>query len=357
MKIVFRVDSSIDIGIGHVMRCRTLAKALIAQGAIVQFVCRAHAGNCIETLRTDGFTVTALAAPTRNTKPAEWEDYAVWLGTSQAHDAEETIAALDGPIDWMVVDHYGIDASWERGLRDYVDRIMVIDDLANRQHDCDLLLDQNYVHGMETRYRDKVPPVSRRLFGPTYALLRPEYAKQRRTRQQRDGEIRRVFVFFGGSDPENLTGHVLEALSDPALADIAVDAVVGPNNPHRETLAKQAEARTGITLHSPRPHLADLMAAADLAIGAGGSTTWERCCLGLPSLVVCTGDNQRPACEALASDGVVVYAGDYEQAVECLHAHLAELASEPERLQRIATAGRELVDGRGAERVAGAVTR
>jgi UDP-2,4-diacetamido-2,4,6-trideoxy-beta-L-altropyranose hydrolase len=352
MKIVFRVDSSIDIGIGHLMRCRTLARGLRAQGALVQFICRAHAGSCIETLRADGFLVTALSAPTGNTEPAEREDYASWLGTSKVDDADETIAALDGPVDWMVVDHYGIDADWERRLRAHVDRILVIDDLANRQHVCDLLLDQNYVRGMQTRYTNKLPRESTCLLGPEYALLRPEYPEKRRMRQQSDGGIRRVFVSFGGTDPDNLTGRTLSAFTVSALEHIAVDVVVGANNPNRDALEAQASAGLQITLHEPRPHLADLMVKADVAVGAGGTTTWERCCLGLPSLVVSIAKNQQPACEALARDGVIEWVGHHDQvpAADLAEALMA-LTHDPARVRSLASASHALVDGNGTRRV------
>ncbi|KAF0282810.1 UDP-2,4-diacetamido-2,4,6-trideoxy-beta-L-altropyranose hydrolase [Spiribacter roseus] len=352
MRVAIRVDASVSSGVGHVMRCLTLAKALSAQGATVQFICRAHAGNCIEMLRADGFPVTALSASTGNTEPAEREDYAAWLGASQAHDTDDTIAALHGRFDWMVVDHYGIDADWERRLRGYVDRIMVIDDLANRQHDCDLLLDQNYVHGMQTRYTNKLPRESTCLLGPEYALLRPEYPEQRRIRQQSDGEIRRVFVFFGGTDPDNLTGRTLSAFTVSALQHISVDVVVGANNPNRDALEAQASALPQITLHEPKPHLADLMAKADLAVGAGGTTTWERCCLGLPSLVVSIAKNQQAACEALARDGVIEWVGHHDQVTAAdLAEALIALTHDPARVCSLASASRALVDGNGTQQV------
>jgi UDP-2,4-diacetamido-2,4,6-trideoxy-beta-L-altropyranose hydrolase len=303
-------------------------------------------------LRADGFPVTALSAPTGNAEADEREDYAAWLGASQAQDADETIAALDGRFDWMVVDHYGIDAGWERRLRAHVNQIMVIDDLANRQHDCDLLLDQNYVYGMRTRYANKLPRESTCLLGPEYALLRPEYPEQRRLRQQSDGEIRRVFVFFGGTDPDNLTGQTLSAFTASALQHIAVDVVVGANNPNRDALEAQAAATPQITLHEPQPHLADLMAKADLAVGAGGTTTWERCCRGLPSLVVSIAKNQQPACEALASDGVIEWVGHHNQVTSGdLAGALMALTHDPARVRSLASASHALVDGNGTQRV------
>lgn len=187
---------------------------------------------------------------------------------------------------------------------------MVVDDLGNRDHDCDVLLDQNYSSDPQARYRGRVPNQAIQLLGPRYALLQPEYAAYRAELSPHSGQVRRIFIFFGGTDPENLTGVCLQALAESGLRDIAVDAIVGPNNPNRETLAEQAGRIPQVTLYSPRPHLADLMASADLAIGAGDTTTWERCCLGLPSVVISIAEDQRLTCISLANDGLIFYAGD-----------------------------------------------
>lgn len=349
-----RVDASVEMGLGHLTRCRTLAGALRSHGAEVRFVCREHPGHQIERLRADGYRVEPLPAPEPSpAAPVAGEDHARWLGVSQSRDAEETRAALEqAPVDWLVVDHYGLDRVWECALRTAVDRIMVIDDLADRRHDCDLLLDQNHVRDAETRYRGLVPESARLLFGPRYAVLHPEYRRARRGRRRRAGRLERVLVFCGGSDPHGLTGRALEALSRPALAHLAVDLVVGANNPHAETIARQAAARPRTRLHGVRPHLADLMADADLAIGAGGTTTWERCCLGLPALVVSIADNQRQICESLAADGLIRYLGHADAVgVDDLGEAILQLARDPDRLRRISVAGARTVDGRGTERV------
>jgi UDP-2,4-diacetamido-2,4,6-trideoxy-beta-L-altropyranose hydrolase len=297
------------------------------------------------------FSVTALPPPTASdiAHKAAGDDYAQWLGVPQAQDAAETLNALDGsPPDWLVVDHYGLDAAWEIVLRPQVGRILVLDDLANRPHDCDLLLDQNYAIDAAERYRGLVPAHARLLLGPRYALLHPAYAQYRRTLRPRDCSVRRVLVFFGGTDPYNLTGIALEALSTPTLADLAVDVVVGANNPHRERVSDQAAARPGTRVHGPRPHLADLMAAADLGLGAGGTTTWERCCLGLPTIVVSIAENQRPACEALAEDGLIVYAGHWTGVTaDALRDAITQLLRTPERLLALSTASRRSVHGEG----------
>lgn len=355
MNIAIRTDASTRIGLGHLTRCRTLAAALRERGAAVRFICRAHPGHRIADVSADGYPVAALPAP-----PAQDTadgDYAAWLGVTQAQDAVETSAGLtDDRPDWLIVDHYALDADWELILRPHVGRLLVIDDLANRRHLCDLLLDQNYTPAGAARYRGLLPPGSETLIGPAYALLRPEYTEYRRTLRQRSGQVRRVLVFFGGTDPQDLSGRALTALSAPALAHLAVELVIGANHPQREALAAQAAARPGTRVHGPRPHLADLMAVADLAIGAGGATTWERCCLGLPSLVVSVADNQRPACAALDADGLIRYLGHHDRVTSAtLRAAVLELLATPDRRRVLSTAGATLVDGRGAGRVSEAM--
>lgn len=356
MNIAIRVDASTRMGLGHLVRCRTLGQGLRAQGAQVRFICRAHPGHQLDALGADTFAVTGLPAPPTDIDPVAStaaDDYARWLGVPPPQDAAETLAALSGwRPDWLVVDHYGLDADWEQALRPQVGRILVIDDLANRAHDADLLLDQNHATDGEQRYAGLVPASARTLIGPRYTLLHPAYAEQRRNLRSPSRPVRRVLVFFGGTDPQNLTGLVLQALAAPELADLAVDCVVGATNPHRAQLARQAAARSCIRLYDPRPHLADLMAAADLAIGAGGTTTWERCCLGLPSLVVSIADNQRPACAALAAGTFIHYLGHRDSvSIETVRQAARQLIQDSARRQQFAAAGMALVDGLGTARV------
>ena len=310
MKIIFRVDASNRMGTGHLMRCLTLAEALRERGAGARFICRAHPGNLIELLRRHAMLVTVLPAPEQSTKETHAMDYAACLGVTKAVDAEQTIEALhaDHP-DWLIVDHYGLDADWEQRLRPHVDRLMVIDDLANRHHDCDLLLDQNYTKGSEDRYQCLVPENCRILLGPRFALLKPEYAAYRRTSRPRDGEVRRVLVFFGGSDRSNMTTLTIEALSAPEFGHLEVDVVVGASNLHCVEVEAQASSRPLTNLYGLRPHLADLMVQADISIGGGGATTWERMCLGLPIMVITLSENQQTISNLLAEQGLIRLVG------------------------------------------------
>ena len=353
MKVFFRVDASLFMGIGHFMRCLNLADALLERDAQVRFICREHKGHLIDKLSQKAIPVTVLPAPVITDTP-ESESYAAWLGVSQADDAKESIAALNNEEpDWLVVDHYGLDVEWEKQLRPHVKKLMVIDDLANRIHDCDILLDQNYSIEGKSRYEGLVTPTCNLLIGPCYALLRSEYLTYRKTLRERDGQVKRVFVFVGGSDPDNMTGMALKALSNNDLKHLHVDLVIGTNNQHREKLNLQAQLRGNVKIYGPRPHLADLMAKADIAIGAGGATTWERMCLGLPTLVISIAENQKPAAEALADAGYIYYAGHFSDIkLKKLSETIKLLEATADKLVEVSLQNKLLVDGLGTSRMA-----
>lgn len=337
MKVAIRTDASAEIGSGHVIRCLTLADQLRGSGGDVIFLCATLPGALSDLVRSRGY-VCAQLPPS--------------VASSVTIDADETKAALTeiipGILDWVVVDHYSLDFRWEQSVRACCRRLMVIDDIANRQHSCDLLLDQNYDD--QSRYQGLVPADCRLLLGPGYALLRPEYVESRRE-DFRIRPLQRVFVFFGGSDRGDLTGITLKALSAPEFIDLEVDLVVGANYAHYDTLSKLSSDRGKTAIHGPRLHLADLMAKADLAIGAGGVTNWERMTVGLPSLVITLADNQVPISEQLHQRGVIRLLGKSEDITEKLvrDALLEEIPT-GKYLKRIIPA-LAICDGQGAGRV------
>jgi UDP-2,4-diacetamido-2,4,6-trideoxy-beta-L-altropyranose hydrolase len=335
------------------MRCLTLAEALRERGARTRFVCRAHPGGLIELPQQRGMSVSALPEPKGAHPDTDSERYAYWLGVTQKEDAQQTIQALQGEHpDWLIVDHYGLDSAWERTLRGHAGKLLVIDDLANRQHDCDLLLDQNYSIGASARYRKLVPEGAALALGPRYALLRREYLQHRKALRAREGTVRRVLIFFGGSDPHNMTGMALDALSGAEFEGLEVDVVFGPNNAHHAFLDRAIAARPRTRSYGQRPHLADLMAQADLAIGAGGTTTWERLCLGLPSLAISIAENQEPTCEALSGAGLLRYLGRHDQVqTSAIARELRECIRKPEALLDLSGRGKLAVDGLGTMRL------
>ncbi|MDX9713881.1 MAG: UDP-2,4-diacetamido-2,4,6-trideoxy-beta-L-altropyranose hydrolase [Dissulfurispiraceae bacterium] len=311
MKVAFRADASIDIGTGHIMRCLTLADELRNRGAEINFICREHTGNLIDLIQGRGYLVVTLPlAESEYFLTPDDVAHADWLGDSWQQDAADTIAAL-GKVrtDWLIIDHYAIDHRWEEILRPHVSKIMVIDDLADRLHDCDLLLDQNLYMAMNTRYDNLVSGSCIKLLGPAYALLRPEFATARKKLRQRDGQIRRVLVFFGGVDPTNETEKALQALAGRSDRQYEVDVVVGISNPHKESIHKFCNSYDGFCYYCQVSNIAELMSTADLAIGATGATTWERCAMGLPALVTYVADNQKQIAESTDHAGVIICMG------------------------------------------------
>jgi len=336
------------------MRCLTLADALRHRGAATRILSRAHPGHLIDLVRQRSFDVTALPMGSQAISgTGDAEDYGAWLGATPDEDADQTRRALKGEhVDWLIVDHYGLDARWETSLRSCAAKLMVIDDLANRPHDCDALLDQNYADHPEARYEGLVSHQAVWMLGPRHALLRPEYLRYRWLERRRDGRVQRVLVFFGGSDPGDMTGMMFEALSMPQFAHLELHLVVGANYAHRERLERAASTRPGTYIHPPRPHLADLMWEADIAIGAGGSTTWERMCVGVPSIVISIARNQEPACRALADAGAILYLGSGEKVGKAdLIRALQQCQSHPEFLVDFSVRSQLMVDGFGTLRV------
>ncbi|MNL13123.1 UDP-N-acetylglucosamine transferase [compost metagenome] len=227
---------------------------------------------------------------------------------------------------------------------------MVIDDLANRPHDCDVLLDQNLCAGMETRYEGLVPEACLQLIGPRYALLRPEFRRARSGLSPRDGQVRRMLIFFGGVDATNETTKALEALEQLALPNLAIDVVVGASNPHQDVIRVRCERAPRTSLHVAVPHMAELMSRADLAIGAGGTTTWERCYLGLPTLILTLADNQVPLVQAVSAAKAAWNLGPAESVgVEEIQNALQRVISEPGEIAEVSRNAWSLMAGNDPE--------
>lgn len=343
--VAIRVDASIMIGSGHVMRCLTLADQIRALGGSVQFLCRHLTDFLRSHIEAAGHRLTIL--PARAGGADGDLAHSHWLGISQEQDAQDCRAALLGRPCWLVVDHYGLDARWEIQMAAQVANILVIDDLADRPHHCQAILDQNLRSDGDHAYEGKLPAKARRLMGPRFALLRPEF---RATSHRRRPGAPRLNLFFGSTDPLGMTLTALKALQG---LEIVADVVVGADNPGREAIAALCRTMPQATLHVQPRDFAALLGSADLALGAGGSTSWERCCLGLPTLIVSVAANQRPGTEALAKAGAAI---DLGQAGLVSSRQITDavtlLLSDPGKLAEMRAAAKALVDGRGAERVA-----
>ncbi len=338
MKVSFRTDASTAIGIGHVTRCMSLADALKAGGDSIDFVSRDLPTFLADEMRSCGYGLLALPPG-----PA-----------SEAADAAES-QSLAGRPDWWVVDHYALGRAWETAMRCTASRLLAIDDVG-RAHDSDLLLDQN-LHGTpDDRYVEQVPRHCTRLLGPRYALLRSEFGQARTTVAPRDGQVERVLVFLGGMDADNVTERVLQAIKLADLRDIGVDVVVGAKHPALNRIRTLSDAMPNARCHVQTSQMAGLMARADLAVGAGGTATWERCALGLPTLALCIAENQRGLLDAGSRAGILYVPDEADQRnPAALAMHLRALVGNTALRRGLSRSAFECVDGRGARRVAAAM--
>lgn len=372
MKIAFRTDASLQMGSGHVMRCLTLADALKARGAQCHFISRAHQGHLMEVIRQRGYTVNSLAAPVQqmqsaintiaitgqdaqNKKPKKLA-HETWLGNTWQADAQETSTTLASlKLDWLVVDHYGLDQRWENALAVHCCQLMVIDDLADRPHLCNMLLDQNLGRQPQD-YAGLVPIHCQVLSGPEYALLRPEFAALRTyslQRRQAQPALRQLLITMGGVDQPNATGQVLQALKTCELpAECRITVVMGLTAPwlkNVQELAEQMPWPTAVMVNVN--DMAQRMADSDLAIGAAGSTSWERCCLGLPTLMVVLADNQKEAAEHLQKAGAADCLSFGGLLLQDLHDRLQCFIDHPKQLGQMSNFASAITDGQGVERI------
>jgi UDP-2,4-diacetamido-2,4,6-trideoxy-beta-L-altropyranose hydrolase len=343
MKVVFRVDASVQIGAGHLMRCLTLAEEMREHGIETKFICRDLAGNLNASLRDKGFSVTVLPQALMNEHS---------LDEISRVDSEQTILALGGEMpDWMVVDHYGFDFKWELRLRPFVGRLMAIDDHTGRSHDCDVLLDQNYSDDLGQRYAGLVPPASKTLLGSDYALLRKEFGELRAHNRQKS-TLDNILIFFTAGEDQ---GETLKAIQGVALFGKAkqVDVVVGNSNPQNAAIKNKCdELHWGY--HCQVDYMPSLIAKADLVVGAGGSSNWERCALGVPALVTILANNQVAIAQALDSAGVVCNLGWFHKLEPVDYAN-ALCSLDSKRLADMSENAMRIVDAAGAKRVVDAL--
>jgi UDP-2,4-diacetamido-2,4,6-trideoxy-beta-L-altropyranose hydrolase len=334
--ICIRADSSEQIGTGHVMRDLVLAQAFRRRGFNVEFLCRTAQGDLTEAVESSRFRVHRMSGSSHNV-------------LSDAKEAGQILDAEQSHFDWLVVDHYGLDSQWESSMRTYADRIFVIDDLANRPHDCDVLLDQNLYNDMQHRYDNLIPNDCKRLLGPSYALLRQEFVQQGSAARPRKS-IQQILLSMGGADAGNETSKALEAISAAARADIVTDVIVGSANTHSDQLRTMSAALSHVNFHVAPKNMVELMVAADVAVGAGGISLWERSYLGLPSIAVAIADNQIEQLKAADSAGCIIYLGQGDAvSAEKIGLALRTLIDNPTQLHEMSRACLQLMSSHKGE--------
>lgn len=335
------------------MRCLTLARVLEKkEKANIIFICQESPGHLCDYLIDMGYQVYRVPELLLKNKK------------NILLDAEQVSIVIKKfeHIDWIVVDHYLLDSYWEAHILEntQIRRVMVIDDLANRAHLCQIVLDQNYYENIQERYRQLVPNSCVQLLGPSYALLRPEFAEQKKKANRCIEKVNRILLFFGGSDPTNETLKALLALELLAedikwkekQAPVLVDVIVGSSNPNKYHIAKKCmllnkkiKKQFCFFYHCQVENMAEFMARADLSVGAGGTATWERCYLGLPSLVVAVAENQMETTRAVAKTGAIRFLGWHEDVKEeNIADEVLSLLQDPSELQELTQASWRLMD-------------
>ncbi len=338
MLCVIRTDASSTIGSGHVMRCATLADVMMQAGAQVVFITKALPNNLIDWLQSKGFDVRIIEPSAPYT-----EDAALTI---------QFLKQYNRPVRWLILDHYSLDYEWEHHVKPYCEQLMVIDD-APRRHHCDVYLDQNIqTNQTESRYSSVLPPACRPLLGPKFALLRPDFIEQRKQTSRQRSKVRTLLVSYGGSDP---TGETIKAMQAIQAADSSiqyVNIIAGRlNSKAREIKALCAtDPRFQFFYHTDQ--MAQFMKEADLFIGAAGTTTCERYCLGLPGILTAVADNQVETAKFSHSLGIDYYLGPAASVSKHhLKTALTHYMKNPSRLQHAAMQAMQRVDGKGVQRV------
>ena len=350
MKIAFRVDASEEIGTGHFYRCITLALELKKAASKIHFVVRNLPASFQALLVGYQFSYSNLDTPADAISDTDLP-HASWLGVTQLEDAEQTISAISfADWDWVIVDHYALDFRWETQLRRVCQKTLVIDDLADRNHECDLLIDQNLYPDGENPYYSRVSNKCRVLIGPRFSLLRDEFRESRKAAVSRSGRVSNLLIFFGGIDVNNITETAIKAVIELVGHSVSVDVVIGGTNPNRNNIQSLC-SQYGYTTHVQTNHIAKLILKADLAVCAGGTSIWERCCLGLPTLTVATAENQKRQVQAAACTGLLVAPDLHGELLDGLRRHLQVLVENSALRSFLSRSGMRMVDARGVLRV------
>jgi UDP-2,4-diacetamido-2,4,6-trideoxy-beta-L-altropyranose hydrolase len=332
--VFFRADGSQQIGLGHIMRCQALATGLQKRGYEATFITRRYDEGIIAKIRAGGFSVHFLP-------PA----------CSMEEDRQHTLALIrrSDQTSALIIDWYALDAAYQRAVKEAGTPLVVIDDLAQGYFSADAVLNQNLYAAPELYSAE---PYTRLLLGPSYALLREEFAEWRRQPRSIPERARHILVTLGGADPDNQTLKVVQAIA-ALREDIKVIVVVGFSYPHRKELARCLSGKEDrFTVRSDVSRMAELIHWADLAVSAGGTTCWELACLGVPNVIVTLADNQERNGLELEKAGSSVHLGWCKDVPpEAITTALRKLIHDPEARRYMSQVGQRLVDGEGVDRV------
>jgi UDP-2,4-diacetamido-2,4,6-trideoxy-beta-L-altropyranose hydrolase len=333
--LIIRADASANIGVGHLMRCVALAQAWKAEGRQVIFITACDSNALRQRLLDEDFQVVIVERPYPD--PGDWEQ------------TSRVLAAYPGA--WLILDGYHFDAEYQRRIKEAGHQLLVIDDMAYLDHYyADIVLNQN-IHAEQLQY--SCEPYTRLLLGTKYVLLRREFLKWGGWKREIPEVARKILVTLGGSDPDNVTLKVIRALQQMEVDGLEATVVVGASNPHYEELQSAVQdSRLPIRLGSNLTNMSDLMAWADVAVSAGGSTCWELAFMGLPAVVLELAKNQQDIAVALDKAGLAIALGCHSKvSIARIANSLSRLLKDRSLRLRMSECGRVLVDGMGPDRV------
>ena len=335
--IFIRVDSSTKIGYGHFMRCMALADTL-QKNFEINFITRSLEGSLISDIQKKGFGIFRFYSNSEK--------------INEKNDAQKTISLIkkhSGSKNILIVDNYQLPKKWETDVKPFVHKLIVIDDLSNRSHNCDLLIDQNLHTKVNGLYKGLIPSNCIKLIGPKFSMIRKEFRMMRKSVKPRTFPIKKILVSFGGSDIENQTRVALNSIKK-MNGKINVDVVVGKANKCKKTLKIFCNKNKHFTYHEQIDNIADLMLSSDLSIGSSGSTTWERCCLGLPAIVSISSNDQRDIANSLSRKKCIINLGDVKKLKESSYINVITNLKKND-LRNMSKNSMSLVDGNGTQRI------
>jgi len=336
--LFFRVDASKEIGTGHLIRCLTVAHKAKIHGFNIVFICKNDKDNLKQMVVNEGFQFFEIPREL-NFKIDPNVKHSKWLKSSFEHDVFKSINIIQqfiGPK-YLIIDHYGIDFKWETIIKEFVDKLIVIDDLADRKHNCDFLIDQNFFMDSNARYKDKLIGETKTYLGPNYAIFRDEFYVNRILVNVRT-KVQKILIFFGGSDPNNATLRTLNLINDINLENITVEVVVGSTNKHKDEIQKICNNNRNFNFHCQINYFSKLISECDLCIGAGGINLWERIFMLLPTITISVAENQDLVLQEVQKTGCIYHLGYYKNLSQNeVKKQLLRLIHNPSEIQKMST--------------------
>ncbi|MFB5195260.1 UDP-2,4-diacetamido-2,4,6-trideoxy-beta-L-altropyranose hydrolase [Neobacillus sp. KR4-4] len=334
--LFFRVDASKEIGTGHLIRCLTIAHKAKIHGFNIVFICKNDKDNLKQMVVNEGFQFFEIPKEL-NFKIDPTVNYSEWLKSSFEHDVSKSINIIQQFIGqkYLIIDHYGIDFKWETIIYEFVDKLIVIDDLADRKHKCDILIDQNFFMDLNVRYKDKLIGETKTFLGPNFAIFRDEFYVNRILVNVRT-KVQKILIFFGGSDPTNATLRTLNLINEINLENIAVEVVVGSTNKDKDEIQTICNNTRNFNFHCQINYFSKLISECDLCIGAGGINLWERIFMLLPTITISVAENQDSVLQEVQKTGCIYHLGHHKNLSQNeIEKQLLRLIHNPSEIQKM----------------------